>query len=86
MDEQPMETAPQDGTRILIKSGVYEWSLDKHRHRYHRLVGSVWMECRFKDGRWAEWAGTENRMVCGGSINPLAWAPLPGPIDGVSGV
>lgn len=84
--EQPIETAPQDGTRVLIKSGVYDWARDRHGHRFHKLVGSVWTECRFIDGRWHEWAGTENRTVYGGSINPLAWAPLPRAADGVTGV
>jgi hypothetical protein len=74
---EPMETAPTDGTRVLIQAVCYGFVPNRQGFRSHRAIGSRWVECRFKDGRWQEWVGTDNRQSTA-TVTPLAWAPLPG--------
>jgi hypothetical protein len=77
MTEQPMGTAPTDGTRVLIKAVVYGFLPDRQGFRSHRAIGSRWVECRYLAGCWQEWDGRMDRQTSA-TITPLAWAPLPG--------
>lgn len=70
---QPMATAPTDGTRILIKSNTWHYH---HRKMEYVQTGTQWLEARFKDGKFIEWTGNE-RISTTGSIDPVAWAPVP---------
>lgn len=73
-----MIDAPTDGTRVLIKAEVIGFVPERHgsHFRVHKPIGTRWVECHFKGGRWQEWAGTANRESPK-EITPLAWAPLP---------
>jgi hypothetical protein len=70
---QRMESAPRDGTRILIQQRVHHFSSALHKYV---PAGTQWIECRFVDGAFKEWCGN-NRTQSTGSIDPIAWAPLP---------
>lgn len=70
---QSMETAPRDGTRILIKNKA---SLFKSKLREYQVVGSQWLECWFVDGKFQCWCGDEKTLSTG-DVDPMGWAPLP---------
>ncbi len=73
-----MNTAPTDGTRVLIKAVVTGYVPERRgsHFRVHKPIGSRWVECRYIDGAWQEWCGVEDRRVLG-TIEPIEWAPLP---------
>lgn len=73
---QPMDTAPTDGTRVLIHTEVHHYSADRYQICAWRVIGTQWLEARFKDGKWAEWCGNE-KTSSNNTIHPIEWAPLP---------
>ena len=76
---QPMDTAPRDGTHILIKYVVTQYTDGNGRHRFkdYRPVGHKWAEFWFVDGKFEPWSGcNETRSINGGG-EPIGWAPLP---------
>lgn len=75
---QPMDTAPTDGTRVLIHTEVHHYTRS-HRVPFSawRKVGTQWLEARFKDGKWVEWCGNDKTNSTG-TLHPIEWAPLPG--------
>lgn len=74
--EQPMASAPTDGTHVLVKATVFGFVPDRQGFRSHKPIGSRWVECRYHDGRWQEWAGRLDSQSTA-SIQPIKWAPLP---------
>ena len=69
----PMDTAPRDGSRILINAKV--WHYDRRRNRYVE-AGEQWVDCWFVDGKFIEWCGNP-RTRSTSAIDPIGWAPLP---------
>jgi hypothetical protein len=69
----PMDTAPQDGTRILIKRHVRVF-ID-YGQPYARR-GTQIIECWWSNGKWREWCGTE-RASSTDWIDPISWTPKP---------
>lgn len=74
----PMNTAPRDGRRILIKTKTMGWS---SAYRRNVVTGDKWVEARWaKDlsgnERWLEWCGNPETHTTS-DIVPLGWAPLP---------
>lgn len=74
----PMNTAPRDGTRILINTVVFGWC-----QTTNRMVetGEKWAECRWAKGLnaewgWRFWCGSENSFSTDSPV-PLGWAPRP---------
>lgn len=74
-----MDSAPRDGTRILIKH--YTWGYNSSIGR-QEIDGTSISECRWvhdrwdKQGRWTEWCGNPNTFSTA-TIEPLAWCHIP---------
>lgn len=73
---QPMDTAPTDGTRVLIHTEVYHYSADRYGVCDWRKIGTQWLEARFTDSKWVEWCGNEKTSSTN-TLNPIEWAPRP---------
>lgn len=73
---QPMDSAPTDGTRILIHTEVHHYSADRYQICAWRMIGSQWLEARFLEGKWVEWCGNEKTKSTN-VLHPIEWAPLP---------
>lgn len=69
----PMEEAPTDGTRVLIKARQHGFDSTLFRHVPR---GESWLECHFFEGQWREWCGAFN-ISSTTVIDPLEWAHLP---------
>ncbi len=76
MKWQPIETAPKDGTAVLVMRNDWPGSPTGHA-----------TECNGHNTYVAEWWGGENRWVCymdmvqdpACPITPTHWMPLPEP-------
>ena len=75
-----MESAPRDGTHILVKHVVSHYTDGNGRHRFkdYRPVGHKWAEFRFVDGDFRPWTGTDEVNQIGGGGEPIGWSPIPG--------
>lgn len=75
----PMDSAPMDGTRILIKTVTFGWDTDICQHV---ATGDQWIEARWHKGaldsepRWQEWCGNDRTQTTSW-LMPLGWAPRP---------
>lgn len=68
-----MDTAPEDGTRVLIKTHVYHfdgWGTP------HQRGGTTVIECWFRGGKWQAWCGKAS-ISSTQFIDPISWAPIP---------
>lgn len=93
MDWQPIETAPKDGTPILIWDPTQLWAGDpreshmpfgalkpgecSYRHNDPRL--QFYDDRRYAIGYWRPWGGWGNRNSV--DVSPTHWMPLPSPPD-----
>ncbi|WP_395601176.1 hypothetical protein AB4P95_30155 (plasmid) [Pseudomonas sp. A1437] len=82
---QSMETAPRDGTHILVKYIVTHYVREPRPspfggfgHGEYRPVGHKWEEFRFVDGKFQTWSGTDKSRSINGGGEPIGWAPIPG--------
>ncbi|WP_157814384.1 hypothetical protein [Rhizobium sullae] len=83
--QEPMDTAPKDGRRILIKTVTFGWSSDICQNV---ATGDKWTEARWgKDlsgkEEWLKWCGDEKTHTTEG-LTPLAWAPVPSTASSVA--
>ena len=69
----PMETAPTDGTRVLILNRQHGYDSKLYRYVPH---GEAWVECYFTNGKWEEWCGSF-KITSSATIDPIEWAHLP---------
>lgn len=72
-----MESAPRDGTRIMVKCVVMLF--DRKRWKYVDS-GTCWRECWFDGKEWQPWSGN-HRTTSTGSLpdrgdRVLGWAPV----------
>lgn len=84
-DWQPIETAPKDGTPILIYQPDYEdgGELAWQRHTQHNNYDgedeatdtTSFDDQRYAIGYWRPWGGWGNRNSS--HVNPTHWMPLP---------
>lgn len=73
-----IDTAPKDGSHILIKTVTFGWNSDICQNV---ATGEKWVEGRWgKDlsgnEKWLEWCG-DDKIHTTDSLTPLAWAPTP---------
>lgn len=89
-DWRPIETAPKDGTAVLIyePSGHYGWLRSKHMPTEVLAPGECsylhddprlqhYDDLRYAIGYWRPWGGWGNRNCA--EVYPTHWAPLPEP-------
>jgi len=69
----PMDTAPTDGTRVLILNRQHGYDSKLFRYVPH---GEAWVECYFVNGKWEEWCGSF-KITSSATIDPIEWAHLP---------
>lgn len=79
MNSKPMETAPKDGTRVLIKAVTFAWNTNVCQHV---ATGEKWVEAWWAKGLsnepcWQEWCGNESTFSTGGQLMALAWCERP---------
>lgn len=65
-----MDTAPKDGTHILIRTVIKHYVDGRYID-----VGSYLVECFWRDGEWAIWCGNENTITTE-KVHPLGWVPI----------
>lgn len=59
-----METAPRDGSRILVQCAVLHSSLHRKGQKifepygYFYVAGWTWRECWFDGEKWQPWSGS----------------------------
>ena len=70
MDWQPIETAPKDGTKIILGQ------FDKTKDRYGRVRVDYWHKVS-DAGSYSGWGEFNNRFW-----PPTHWMPLPAPPKG----
>ena len=83
----PMETAPQDGTRILLKFWPYHYQGSPARWSsgYFRTPEPKWEECRWvpawmgSEGHWQPWTGKETTTTTEHirPVDTIGWMPVP---------
>lgn len=74
---QPIESAPMDGTRILVRSG------NPHYGWFTKIA--FWDDmCESMDRDYAWWVSLESGGVCKLKNQPTHWMPLPSPTIGNS--
>jgi len=69
----PMEGAPTDGTRILMKTRTHHFNYSSGEFEIsgHRVV-----EAWHIGGQWREWHGN-SVTVSTAILYPVAWCPMP---------
>lgn len=78
MKWQPIETAPKDGSRVIVRTPVFAWNSDICQHV---AVGHRCVEARFCVGlngpaKWHEWRGND-KIFSTEAIIAEAWIPVP---------
>ena len=78
---QPMETAPRDGSRIILKAVLFGWDSDIAQHV---AIGDHYIEARWSNGMsgvgdpgWHEWCGNDRMHSTTGRLVGLGWIPRP---------
>lgn len=81
---QGMETAPRNGTHILVKYIVTQYVRDPRPssfggfgHGEYRPVGHAWAEYWYSDGEFKVWCGTNEISSINGGGEPVGWVPMP---------
>lgn len=80
---QPIETAPRDGSAILIYQAEYDVGGERE-HERQKMGGIEWSgspnrapfdDERYAIGYWRPWGGWGNRNSS--RVHPTHWMPLP---------
>lgn len=87
MSPLPMDSAPKDGTRVLLR--YYPRYYSFKREQYER-AGPIWQECRWRSDRartgsdphWEPWLGDSrlNTTAFIGEADAIEWLPNPSPV------
>ena len=84
MTWQPIDTAPKDGTWILVWGGKtdedFEWDEDEEEFRFRPVIARWSIAPKWRDGqdswRFANYEGGYFGVFCE-SCQPTHWQPLP---------
>lgn len=76
-----METAPRDGTRILIKHWVWAYDFlwgEQVRTKAMTISECWWVKAknRWEQGHWEHWRGNVRTHI-ETIIDPIAWCHIP---------
>lgn len=78
-----MDSAPKDGTRIILKAVTFGWSSDicQHVATGDKAVEARWSKDLSGTGEaaWREWCGNDRTFSSDGPLVALGWLPLPPP-------
>jgi len=82
---RPIETAPKDGTRVIVRTPSFKWSSDICQHV---AIGHRAVEARFCKGLsgepgWRLWCGDEKTFSTDWIVAE-AWMPLPPTPEAIS--
>lgn len=69
----PIETAPRDGTRILLLHTPMQYD---RRKGYAVPTGEKWEEAHYLNGYWKPWCGSLT-IQSTESLQPIGWRQLP---------
>ncbi|MBY0559844.1 hypothetical protein [Hyphomicrobium sp.] len=75
---RPMDTAPKDGSRILIKTVTYGYN---HLNNRMEPTGDQWIEGRWAANsvgqhEWLQWTG-DPKIFTTNTLRPLGWSERP---------
>lgn len=68
-----MNTAPKDGSRILIHMNCSGFD---HQSASLTVHGRRWVECWWHGNRWQLWCG-DTKTTSTLTVDPMAWMPVP---------
>lgn len=76
-----MDSAPRDGTRIIIKAVTFGWSSDVCQNvaTGERAIEARWAKGLSGGYNWLEWCGNERTHSTDGALVALGWMPMPLP-------
>ena len=77
---QPMDTAPRDGRRIIVKALTFAWDTDVCQHvaTGDRYVEAWWTKGIGGDKEgWRAWCGNARTHSTEGRLIALGWIPRP---------
>lgn len=70
-----MDTAPKDGTRILVKHYTLGYSTKSRRYeRTGTAVSECWRHLSGNKFRWGFWCGNKHTTSTG-TVDPIGWWP-----------
>lgn len=72
-----MESAPRDGTRVMVKCNVLLFNRDRWKYE---VAGQRWAEMWFDGKDWQPWSGstsvTSTASISDAGGHALGWAPV----------
>jgi hypothetical protein len=77
MNWKPIETAPKDGTEILVSGGYFGCECSPHEFQ-GKFKGVALVDYDEADGAFSRWIENDDTCMY---YYPTHWQPLPDPVD-----